>query len=262
MTPLFKKLNLGTHSPILILDPPDSWLAELDRLSSVTIARKAGANRSFGFLLGFAVMQADLDRISSVFAKSASGDAIVWLAYPKATSKRYRCQFNRDTGWHVLGQAGFEPVRQVAIDQDWSAMRFRRTEFIRHLTRPESMAISNAGKRRIRGQVETTSAEAERDVRPLRTALTEIPGIGRTFTRDFARIGVASVEELAGQDPQQLFAALCRANLAEGHTTSKNYLYVLRMAIYFANGGRDTSRLKWNAWKDSSRPSTTENESR
>ncbi len=36
MTPLFKKLNLGTHAPILILDPPDSLLADLDRPSGVT----------------------------------------------------------------------------------------------------------------------------------------------------------------------------------------------------------------------------------
>jgi hypothetical protein len=75
---------------------------------------------------------------------------VVWFAYPKGTSKRYRCEFNRDTGWAAVGAAGFEGVRQVAIDEDWSALRFRRPEFIKSLTRDPSRAGSPAGKRRVR----------------------------------------------------------------------------------------------------------------
>ncbi|MCC3159628.1 hypothetical protein LJ737_20470 [Hymenobacter sp. 15J16-1T3B] len=77
----------------------------------------------------------------------APGDAAVWVAYPKGTSKKYRCEFNRDNGWAALGQAGFEPVSQVAIDEDWSALRFRRVEFIKSMTRKG--AISAGGQARI-----------------------------------------------------------------------------------------------------------------
>lgn len=80
--------------------------------------------------------------------------------------------------------------------------------------------------------------------------LLEIPGIGRTFVEDFARIDVRSISDLAGQDPEQLYQALCLANEAVAHKTSKNYLYVIRMAVYYANGGRDKSKLKWSVWKD------------
>ena len=66
----------------------------------------------------------------------------------KGSSKRYTCDFNRDTGWHVLGEAGFEPVRQVAIDEDWSALRFRRVEFIKSFKRESKHAISQRGKKR------------------------------------------------------------------------------------------------------------------
>jgi hypothetical protein len=37
---------------------------------------------------------------------------------------------NRDTGWEALQAAGFDTVRLVAIDADWSALRFRRKEHI------------------------------------------------------------------------------------------------------------------------------------
>jgi len=49
----------------------------------------------------------------------------------------------------VLGELGFEPVRLVAIDEDWSALRFRRTEFIKTLTRDETRALSAAGKTKL-----------------------------------------------------------------------------------------------------------------
>ena len=39
-----------------------------------------------------------------------------------------------------------EPVRLVAIDEDWSAKRFRRAEFIKTMTRPEEWRFSKAGK--------------------------------------------------------------------------------------------------------------------
>jgi hypothetical protein len=70
------------------------------------------------------------------------------MAYPKGSSKRYQCEFNRDGGWDVLAHAGFEAVRQVAIDEDWSALRFRRVEFIKSLTRAPGRAATQAGKRR------------------------------------------------------------------------------------------------------------------
>lgn len=80
--------------------------------------------------------------------------------------------------------------------------------------------------------------------------LRTIPGIGRTFEKDFARIGITSIAQLKRRNPERLFRKLVDANAAEHHPTSKNYLYVIRMAVYYADGGRDPEKLRWNAWKD------------
>lgn len=77
-----------------------------------------------------------------------------------------------------------------------------------------------------------------------------IPGIDKTFERDFARIGIRDVAQLHGADPDALYARLVQANADEGHRTSRNYLYVIRMAVYFADGGREVVKLKWSAWTD------------
>jgi Pathogenicity locus len=82
------------------------------------------------------------------------------------------------------------------------------------------------------------------------TKLTSIPGIGKTFEKDFARIGITTVEELQHAVSEELFARLTFVNTADHHKTSKNYLYIIRMVVYYANGGRDPGKLKWSAWSD------------
>jgi len=84
----------------------------------------------------------------------------------------------------------------------------------------------------------------------VKSDLFEIPGIGKTFVDDFARINIYTISNLIGQNADHLFLELCRANELVNHETSKNYLYLIRMAVYYANGGRDESKLKWFAWKD------------
>ncbi|HEY2676167.1 MAG TPA: hypothetical protein VGI65_04305 [Steroidobacteraceae bacterium] len=130
-TPLFKKLNLGEHDEIVVLDAPESFETELGRLKGVKILRNPKSPKAVKFALAFAVTQAQLDRGSAMLAKASEGDSILWFAYPKGTSKRYSCEFNRDNGWGVIRGLGFESVRQVAIDDDWSALRFRRVEFVK-----------------------------------------------------------------------------------------------------------------------------------
>jgi hypothetical protein len=131
MPAVFQKLNLTTQRKIVVYNVPQSFSGELNKLKDIQIERDPHKPSAVHFALAFAVTQAELDRFSKLLAPAAEGDAIVWFAYPKGTSKRYKCEFNRDTGWQVMTQAGFETVRQVAIDEDWSALRFRRSQFVK-----------------------------------------------------------------------------------------------------------------------------------
>ena len=130
-SPLFKKLNLGAHQEIAVFNAPDSFEPELKRLKGIKIARDPGKPKGVKFALAFAITQAQLDRASKMLATASEGDAVIWFAYPKGSSKRYVCEFNRDSGWSVIRAAGFESVRMVAIDEDWSALRFRRVEYVK-----------------------------------------------------------------------------------------------------------------------------------
>ena len=68
---------------------------------------------------------------------------------------------------------------------------------------------------------------------------------------DLEALGFRSVSDLAGQNPEELYARL-RAH--QGGYTDRCNLYVYRCAVYFAEGGRDPLLLKWWSWKDAAAP--------
>lgn len=144
----FEKLNLKDHTRILVLQAPQSFEPELKTLRGITIERDLKSARDIEFSLAFVTKQKEVDTLGKAIGKQAEGDAVVWFAYPKGSSKKYKSEINRDSGWKVLGEAGFEPVRMVAIDEDWSAVRFRRVDFIKTLTRGKEHRMSEKGKSR------------------------------------------------------------------------------------------------------------------
>jgi hypothetical protein len=131
MASISEKLNLKDQQEILVLNAPASFEPELARLPVVTIHHHLESVAQIGFSLAFVTRKSEVDALAQKIASRAKGDATIWFAYPKGTSKKFKCDFNRDTGWDVLKAAGFDTVRAVAIDEDWTALRFRRKEHIK-----------------------------------------------------------------------------------------------------------------------------------
>lgn len=78
--------------------------------------------------------------------------------------------------------------------------------------------------------------------------LQRIPGVGPTIAEDLIALGITSVAELSGRDPEALYAQLCTQS---GQQVDRCMLYVLRCAVYFASHRRhDPEKLKWWNWKD------------
>lgn len=148
MTPVFKKLNFKTHKHIVCLNSPASFQKELKAMSEdAEIFESLSSLKSIEFAIVFATTQVQIDKAATQLNKKLMSDAVLWFCYPKGTSKKYTCEFNRDTGWAFLGELGYEGVRQVAIDEDWSALRFRNPDFIKTMTR--SFAMTEKGKAKV-----------------------------------------------------------------------------------------------------------------
>lgn len=149
MNAIFKKLNYKDQVAIHVVNAPASFHPAMDEMRDIAAVHDSLSKaKDASFALAFATKQAEVDKFAAQVAKATSGDAVVWIAYPKGSSKKYRCEFNRDTGWAKMGEMGFEPVRQVAIDEDWSALRFRRVEHIKTMTR--SFAMTKTGQEKVK----------------------------------------------------------------------------------------------------------------
>ncbi len=78
--------------------------------------------------------------------------------------------------------------------------------------------------------------------------LTQIPGVGEAIARHMQNIGICSVSQLKGQDPEKLYKKL--GDFSAG-PVDRCMLYVLRCAVYYAsNTEHDPELLKWWNWKD------------
>ena len=151
LPPLFKKMTFGSSPNLVVLNAPASFESELEGMMGLTkVYVSIPPPEKIQFVLVFVQTLADIEHAVAALKDGFADDPQFWLAYPKGSSKNYVCEFNRDTGWEALGAAGYEPVRQVALDEDWSALRFRQVSHIKQLTRSHSMALSEEGKVRTR----------------------------------------------------------------------------------------------------------------
>ena len=74
-------------------------------------------------VVAFARNKAELDSVAAPAIEAARQDKLAWIAYPKAG--KLGTDLNRDILAALLTTRGVQPVRQVAIDETWSALRFR-----------------------------------------------------------------------------------------------------------------------------------------
>jgi len=146
---LLKKLNYKGTSEVLVLKVPSELAPIVDSFSSeVKVVQDINQIQQIEFALIFALDQKDISDTLPRIKDKLMGDCIVWFCYPKRSSKKYKCDIDRDHGWEILGTYGFEPVRQIAINEDFSALRFRKVANIKNITRSRDMAMTEEAKNR------------------------------------------------------------------------------------------------------------------
>ncbi|HEX3665559.1 MAG TPA: hypothetical protein VHU23_10040 [Rhizomicrobium sp.] len=114
--PIAERLQVRNGRMLAIMGaPPD-----VDRSIGTVRAKPAQAD----VLLAFAKNNAELNkRIPQLLGAPAT--AILWLAYPKLTSS-LAGNLNREAVRKCAAAQGLDTVSQIAIDEDWSAMRLKR----------------------------------------------------------------------------------------------------------------------------------------
>jgi hypothetical protein len=108
------KLNLKKGMKVRVVGKPANV-----KLGGVGTTTSASADA----VIVFAKNLAEVDAKAGPAIEAVRADRIAWVAYPKAG--QLDTDLNRDILWKHLLKKGVQAVRQVAIDNVWSALRFR-----------------------------------------------------------------------------------------------------------------------------------------
>ncbi len=111
-----EKLRLKPGGALWCSDPKRQHLIEPLPDGARTTKNLEEANVAVLFADG----EASLRKLAAKH-KADLGSPILWVAYPKGG----RADINRDTLWPILAEHGLRPISQVALDEVWSALRFR-----------------------------------------------------------------------------------------------------------------------------------------
>jgi hypothetical protein len=124
--PLAKRMHVRPGQKILAVNAPKDYAERLGELPDgarlVTRGDPAGADHVHVFVRD----SKDLARLGPKAIAGIKGGAVAWIAYPKKTSG-VETDMTRDRGWDAV-TAEIDSVSQVAVDDTWSALRFKSIE--------------------------------------------------------------------------------------------------------------------------------------
>jgi hypothetical protein len=129
MSSTAKKLGLKPGMRELVLAAPSGYLKALAPLPrGVSVSENVGGTHDFVQM--FATKKTEIKKSKKKLLESAIPGALVWITYPKKTSGA-DSDLSREAVWAGMEGTGWRPVSQIAIDEVWSALRFRPIEDVK-----------------------------------------------------------------------------------------------------------------------------------
>ena len=124
---LRKKLQLKSGARLLLLQVPQLFASALTEGEEV-VAIKPG--NAFDSAIAFCQMPADVGVLVPQALAGLPADGLLWFAYRKGAAAK-QSGLSRDSGWSPLLELGFETVRSIAFDDEWTGLRFRQSSAVK-----------------------------------------------------------------------------------------------------------------------------------
>ena len=132
LSALAKKLRLLANHDVALLNAPAGTSEQL-RPGPRTIVTQLPPNETFDAVLLFVNNAEELRRLGPGAIRASMPGGLLWISYPKGGPARGATDLPATPWWvqrDVLGEitsvTGYKPVSFVAIDENWTALRFKR----------------------------------------------------------------------------------------------------------------------------------------
>ena len=117
MVDLLKKLNYKGQQRIAVVNADDRFLEYLaSELKGVQIDRTIDQRFPYEFMIMFVRLFYEVELLAPKALHNLTSDGVLWFGYPKKTSKKVSSDIDRDHGWEVLIDRGFDKVRLISLD--------------------------------------------------------------------------------------------------------------------------------------------------
>jgi hypothetical protein len=127
-SPLAKKLRLAAEHSVLVLNAPDGYVAKLEPGPS-GIRTEPQPSRAHDVVLLFVRDVEQLRRLGSPAIHAVKPDGLLWIAHPKDGASDLPptpSWLQRDVLGEITSERGYKPVAFVAVDETWTALRFKK----------------------------------------------------------------------------------------------------------------------------------------
>ena len=119
---LAKKLKLRPGARAAVIYAPDGYLDTLVPPAGTTIGTVLAG--PLDWIQVFVASAAELAAVVPGITKAIAPDGLVWICYPKGSSKR-QTDLTRDRGWESLEGTDLMWLSLVSVDDTWSAFGLR-----------------------------------------------------------------------------------------------------------------------------------------
>ena len=121
--PVTAKLGIKPGHAVLLIAPPPECEALLGPMpADVSVVTKGQG--PFDAVIVFVPTSATLTAHSEHAVQAVRQGGLLWLAYPKKTGG-IASDMHRERAWEAFAHLDWRPVSQIALDETWSALRFR-----------------------------------------------------------------------------------------------------------------------------------------
>ena len=132
LSPMAKKLRLAPEHHVAVLNAPDGYLALLQP-GPADIKTELQPDASFDAVVLFVKDVAELRELGAPAIQAAKPNGLLWITYPKGGKSKGVTDLpatpwwvQRDVLGEITSQTGYKAVSFVAIDDQWTALRFKR----------------------------------------------------------------------------------------------------------------------------------------
>jgi hypothetical protein len=120
-----KKLHWKEGQEILLVNAPENMSALFGKVNTSSELKNAD------FIVLFVQDSDTVRNYSESFDAIDLKENVLWVAYPKKSSQ-IDSDLSRDSLWNLLRGVGLTGVSQRSLNEDWSVIRFKREEDVKH----------------------------------------------------------------------------------------------------------------------------------